>query len=277
MIIADMLSQAYLPANRKDSKLDKEVELQVHMLVTNLPISDEQTIGFKKAIKEDETRQKPKEIVKIGWPNSKDQVPKEIRHYWDFRDEIHEAQDLLFKGNNLIVPKSKQKEMLQIIHGSHLGVIKCKSRARDLLYWPGMSMQIKHMCSNCAVCLEHRKTNFKEPLIPHEAPKRAWSKVDTDLFYLNGHNYIIVVDYFSQYPEIQKLTNTPSTEVITALKSIFVRYGIPDTVVSDNGPQYSSHKFRAFAQNWQFNHVTSSPGYPQMGWLRETYKLSNRC
>jgi hypothetical protein len=88
-------------------------------------------------------------------------------------------------------------------------------------------------------------------MIPHEAPNRAWSKVGTDLFHLNSRTYIIVVYYYSKFPEIVKLTDTTSEGVIIEMKSIFARHGIPDTVVSDNGPQYSSQEFGRFAQAWQ--------------------------
>ena len=53
-----------------------------------------------------------------------------------------------------------------------------------------------------------------------------------------------------------------STGVITALRSQFVRYGIPSVLVSDNGPCYSSAEFKKFPEDWVFHHVTSSPGYP---------------
>ena len=54
-----------------------------------------------------------------------------------------------------------------------------------------------------------------------------------------------------------------SSEVITQLKSTFARYGIPDEVVSDNGPQFSSRKFKQFAESWEFKHTTTSPKHPQ--------------
>ncbi len=138
LLVADMLSRAYPPETKKKQtkdKDDKEIELQVHMLiVTNLPISDEKRNELKIATAQDENLQKLKQTVKLGWPDTKHKVPDGIRPYWDFRDEIHEADDLMFKGNKLIIPKSKQHEMLQQIHGSHLGVQKCKTRARDVLF-----------------------------------------------------------------------------------------------------------------------------------------------
>lgn len=268
MIIADTLSRAYLPTEQTgDDK--NEIEMQVHMLVSNLPMSDVKRCEFRETTKKDKTLQMVTTTVLNGWPNTKQEVPDEIRPYWDFREEIHVAEELLFKGDKLIVPKALQQEMLNKIHSSHLGINKCKARARDTLYWPGMSKQIEDMCSRCAICLEHRKSNMKEPMIPHTTPERAWSKVGTDLFYLGSRTYLIVVDYYSKFPEIMLLDDTTSKGVITVLKSIFARHGIPDHVISDGGPQYSSNAFREFAHTWQFNHVKSSPGYAQSNGMAE--------
>ena len=87
--------------------------------------------------------------------------------------------------------------------------------------------------------------------------------VGTDLFEIKGVHYLITVDYFSRYPEVNKLTTTTSSAVITALKGVFSRHGLPEVVRSDNGPQYSSHEFASFANSYDFKHVTSSLLYPQ--------------
>ena len=82
-------------------------------------------------------------------------------------------------------------------------------------------------------------------------------------FELNRLNYLLVVDYFSRYPEVIQLTSTTSASVISALKSVFARHGIPEIVRSDNGPQYSSSEFGSFASSYGFQHLTSSPRFPQ--------------
>ena len=66
-----------------------------------------------------------------------------------------------------------------------------------------------------------------------------------------------------------KLGNTFSRTVIEKLKEVFSRFGIPDVVHSDNGPQYSSEEFQMFSREWGFSHVTSSPYYPQSNGLAE--------
>ena len=96
--------------------------------------------------------------------------------------------------------------------------------------------------------------------MPSALPSLPWQKVATDLFKWKGSTYLLVVDYFSKYIEISKLEGESSQEVIQRLKSIFARHGIPQQVMSDNGPQYSSNEFHKFAK---FVHSRSSPKFPQ--------------
>lgn len=85
----------------------------------------------------------------------------------------------------------------------------------------------------------------------------------TDLFLFDNKNYLIIVDYYSNFWEIDYLSDTKSTTVIKTLKAHFARQGIPYIVISDNGPLYASQEFRKFSRLWEFQHKTSSPGYPQ--------------
>ena len=78
-----------------------------------------------------------------------------------------------------------------------------------------------------------------------------------------------MVDYFSRFFEVSKLPDTKSSTIVTYMTSIFARHGIPREVRSDNGPQYISHEFRKFAQDWNFLNVTTSPYHPQANGLAE--------
>uniref|UniRef100_A0A672FWU0 Integrase catalytic domain-containing protein n=1 Tax=Salarias fasciatus TaxID=181472 RepID=A0A672FWU0_SALFA len=99
-------------------------------------------------------------------------------------------------------------------------------------------------------------------LIP-DLPTAPWQKVGTDLFHYNGKEYLLVIDYYSNFPEIALLTSTIATNVITHVKSIFARHGIPKTVVSDNGPCYNGKEWQQFSMQYGFHHVTSSPQHAQ--------------
>ena len=66
---------------------------------------------------------------------------------------------------------------------------------------------------------------------------------------------------------MKRIRNCESQTVIIHLKSTFAKFGIPYIVISDNGPEYSSLLFKAFALEWDFDHATSSPNYPQSNGL----------
>ena len=141
-----------------------------------------------------------------------------------------------------MVPTSMRQDMMKLIHASHLGIEKCKRRARDVLFWPA---QIEDLVSSCSACSTYQRSNTKEPLMPQPAPSLPWEKVGDNLICeLNGRNFLILVDYYSNFIEIDCLRETTSEQIINACKAQFARHGIPYIVLSDNGPQFSSWKFK---------------------------------
>ena len=117
----------------------------------------------------------------------------------------------------------------------------------------------------------------KEPLIPIDLPDYPWKKIGTDLFFMNGANYLLAVDYFSRYFETIKLKSTSSASTIEKLKSFISRHGIPETIISDNRSQYASHEFATFASSYNFQHITSSPLFPQsIGQAECTYHSNSQ-
>ena len=124
-----------------------------------------------------------------GWLERKRQVDPEILPYWNIKEEISANGDLLLRQDRLIVPTSLRKEMLSQIHSTHLGIEKCKRRARDALYWPGMNDQITDIVSKCNTCITYRNSQAREPMKSHELPERPWQKIAIDLFELERKNY----------------------------------------------------------------------------------------
>ena len=274
MFIADTLSRAATEDEKTSDLFDDELE------VCMLKMSSKKADALKKATAEDVTLQKLKTAILHGWPRAGKDV--DILPYQTYYDELSFEDGLIFKGTRIIIPKCMQQEMLKTIHEPHLGIVKSKQLARDAIFWPGLACQIEDMVSRCSICQEHRNSPAAEPMIPHEIPDGAWQKVATDLFEYNGKKYLACVDYYSKYPEIVLLQTTTSSAVISALKTMFARFGIPTELVSDNGPQFSSYQFKQFAEAWDFEHVTTSPRYPQAnGQIERTVqtfkKLLKKC
>ena len=143
---------------------------------------------------------------------------------------------MLFLGEKLIIPQEMRQDVLNCIQESHLGMEKCKSRARAVVYRSSMSTAIEKMISKCSVCLKYQRQNQKEPLLPHEVPQRPWQKLGADIFELNSKSYLLVVDYYSKYPELCLLRDKTAGSVITGMKSMYAQHGIPDEVIADNMP-----------------------------------------
>ena len=137
----------------------------------------------------------------------------------------------------MIIPESMQKEMLQIVHESHMGMVRCKQLARDIMYWPGMNAQIEDIVTKCHICQTYRNQQPKEPMKPREVPTAPWSILAADLLDCNGVMYLVVIDYYSEFIEVEALKeDTKSETVIERLTKMFAVHGIPDKLVTDNGP-----------------------------------------
>ncbi|XP_049522362.1 uncharacterized protein K02A2.6-like [Dermacentor silvarum] len=162
-----------------------------------------------------------------------------------------------------------RQSMLKRVHAGHLGLQKCKERARALIFWPGLNGDTAALISSFATCRKYAYRQPQEPLLMREVPKCAWYRVGVDIFSYAGTSYVVAYDAFSNFPEVEKLEDASAATTVIALSAMFARYGVPVEVCTDNGPQFSSHEFASFANRYDFNHVTSSPCYPQSNGLAE--------
>ena len=196
-------------------------------------------------------------------------MPSQCLPYWSFREQISFSDGILFKGEKIIIPKAMQSEMLKLIHSSHLGIAKSfKPSKRHFIL-------ARNVISNSRCCFSlwdlytYQSKNHKEPLIPHSVPDRPWYKLGIDIYELQGKQYVVIVDYYSRFVELDLLTNTTAKQVINHCKSQFSRHAILDVLISDNGTQFSSHEFKQFIKHYQINHHTSIPYHPQSNGMAE--------
>ena len=254
-VLADTLSRASLNETPKE-----EDELQVSM-VERMSVSQTKYVQFQNSTANE--LYELYTIIQAGWPDSKQEVPHSIRPYWEVRNELATLDGIIYRGMRVVVPPSMRAAMLELIHETHMGIVKSKQRARDTLYWPGMSAQIEEKIANCTLCLTYATTQPQEPLMPTKVPELPWVRVASNLFHFEGENYVLSVDYYSRYIEVSKLEDLLGQETIEALKGHFSRQGIPEVLVTDNGPQYSGAEFAEFAREYNFEHVTTSPRHAQ--------------
>ncbi|CAB3981085.1 Retrovirus-related Pol poly from transposon [Paramuricea clavata] len=159
---------------------------------------------------------------------------------------------------------------MESLHASHQGIETTLRRARETMYWPNMNAEIKDYVKKCDLCCSIGPKQSKETLICHKVPDRPWGKIATDLFEFDGKEYLVTVDYFSIFFEIDRLYCTQAVSVIRKLKAHLARYGIPEELISDQGPQFTSGKFKNFCASYGMKHTMTSPHYHQANGMADT-------
>ena len=260
-VIADALSRVSPQPTPKEGE-DEEDFIPVHMLTEEIPADSTKIGDFRRATAEDTTSGLLMQVVANGWPELKKDCHPLLVDYWTYREEISAENGLLFKGHRLIVPEKLSNGVLQNIHEGHFGFEKMQLRAREAVFWPGITSDLLQTAQSCEVCQTFSRSQQRETLLPHEVPQGPWEKLGIDFFEFRSSTYLLIADYYSKFPVIRKVRSTDANAT-TDLKQVFSEYGVPQTVMTDNGPPFSSKEFAAFANQYRFGHITSSPRYPQ--------------
>ena len=255
LILADTLSRAFPNEN--------DVSPRILCMNSFINMPDPRIEEVKQAMKSDDNLQLLLKTIKEGWPENKEKVPPEIREYYDIRDVLSHQDDVILKGERILIPSVLRCDMKKRLHAAHLGYDSMMRRARNTIYWPGLSHELKQVADTCSICQQMKPKNKKETLKQHDDGATPWNKVGIDLFEIEGRTYLVAIDYYSNFIEVEYMLSTTTTKVITVLKKQFARFGIPTTVISDGGPQLSSQEFENFMKEWGITHKLSSPGHQQ--------------
>jgi transposase InsO family protein len=259
LVLADALSRAPWTGTSTPKRAESTLVLE---LLDSLPVSDSRLTHIRNAMVDDPVATMLVRYITHGWPSSRD-LPPEARPYYTFRDGLTVVEGVILYMNRLFIPEAERAGVLQDIHAGHLGEAKCVGRASAVLWWPKMSTDIREMVKTCTVCAEFR-VKPREPLITTPLPDRPWWRLATDIFQMDDQIFLLTVDYFSRYVTVHNITGNMSTEgIVDKLEGLFYMLGIPNTLVSDNGPQFVSQQFQKFLEKLGIQHVTSSPRYPQ--------------
>lgn len=271
MILADALSRLPNEENKGSFDLDNRIDF-IDIEINTAKLVEVAMINLgsekKKSIKE-ETPQDPvlnalKELVYNGWPNNIKELSPELRSYWSCRDEIAIESGVLFKGKQVIIPESMRPELLNRLHQSHQGIDKTRRLSRESVYWPNINKEIEKVCKNCTHCQEYQHNNKKAPMIPHELPSKPWQYIASDLFEIEGKQFLITADKYSKLPLVEEMAiPVTSNSVAQKIKQQCALFGKPERIFTDNGPQYTGQAFKSFISEWGITHITSSPTYSQ--------------
>ncbi|XP_043229817.1 uncharacterized protein K02A2.6-like, partial [Amphibalanus amphitrite] len=239
-------------------------------------------------------------VIRTGWPDAARQCTPETRDYFAVRNELQVRQDgVVLRGpDRAVVPAALRSKYLQLAHRAHDGVVRTRQLLRDLAWWPGMSKDAAALVADCPSC--HAKDAVltqqarPAPLQPVELPDRPWSKLGLDIVGPipgappSAKYAITMTDYHSKWPEVALTSSIETDDVIQFLSQAWSREGLCDELVTDNGPQFTSDRFRQYLAQRGIRHHTSVVYWPRRNgavdqlnrevkmWLKEATQLQSR-
>ncbi|CAF1275192.1 unnamed protein product, partial [Didymodactylos carnosus] len=271
---ADALSR--LPAGPDDSFVDNE-SLQINRI--HAQIIEEGPVDaaeVQAAMDKDETLQMVKKFTLVKWPNSfsKKNNP-ELIAYYDNRHALSVVNGCLLKDVQVIIPKQLQRRVLHMLHRAHLGVVKMKQLARLHCWWPKIDKDIASLANSCEICARSAAMP-KEEFKPWSEPEHVWSRAHMDFAGpLWGSKWLVIVDAKSKFPFVADMgNNTTAKSLCNVLEQAIDWLGPPETLVSDNGPPFSSYEMKDFYKKYGIEHVTTAPYHPASNGLAERFVRS---
>ena len=152
---------------------------------------------------------------------------KQFLPYTKVRSSLTTDKGTLLLHHRVVVPDALQGRVLAQLHATHSGASRMKALARSYVWWPNIDRQIEESAAGCLECQEQQNAPSKD-VRPWTYPAGPWQRIHADFAGpIEGHMYFIIVDAYSKWPEIAKMSSTTSTATIKVLKGLFTRHGLP--------------------------------------------------
>ena len=233
-----------------------------------------------KVTKADETLQQIEGFLQTNrWNKS-----RQFQSFYQIRDQLSIKDDLILKGNLIVIPAALQEGVLRVAHYHHQGISKTKAMLREKIWWPSMNLDIENTVKACHACQVTATSSLKcQPLRMSEIPRYCWHTLAADIQgpYPTGEYILLLIDYRSRYPVATLLKDITTPKVIKSLHNIFTMFGYPERVCTDNGPQFIADKFSSYLQRHAIEHRRVTPHWPsangEVERMNRTIKRAVQC
>ena len=190
------------------------------------------------------------------------------KKYLPCSSELCSIGQLILRGTRIVIPEKLRPRVLSLAHEGHLGIVGTKKKLRSKVWWPGMEKDAEKHCKTCYGCQLVSRSSPPEPIRSTALPTGPWRDLAIDLLgpLPTGESILVVVDYYSSYYEIDIMRSTVASKVISSLQEIFERHGLPESLTSDNGPQFVATEFTEYMEQQEIRHHRVTAKWPQGKW-----------
>ena len=267
---ADALSRLPLTSTSSSEHEKEGMSFGAKLLQIRLDDISLTTSQLKRKSLEDENLSRIIKFLQHGWPNQKEAIPKIFHTFFEKRHELSYEEGVLMWQGRIVIPSSLRASVLHILHEGHPGITGMRAVARTHVWWPNLDKDIEGHVHACSTCQETRPKDPEVPLFSWSVPQEPWSRLHIDFCGPFQKKYwLIVVDSTTKWLEIFPMEKITACKTINLLRELFGRAGLPRTLVSDNGPQFTSSDFRKFCKDNNIRHITSTPYHPKTNGLAE--------
>ena len=241
-------------------KLQQQTEEYVRFVAVTATPKAMTTREVEESSGEDEELTEIRECVNSGrWDKTK------YKRYIPVSSELCTIGKLVLRGTRLVIPTKLRTQVLTLAHEGHLGIVGTKQRLRTKVWWPGIDRDAEKHCKTCYSCQLVSQPDAPEPIRSTTLPTGPWRDLAIDLLgpLPSGESILVVVDYYSRYYEVEILRSTITSKVIACIEWMFSRHGLPETIKSDNGPQFKAEEFSAYLAQQGIIHHKVTAKWPQ--------------
>ena len=182
------------------------------------------------------------------------------------KTELSTVGKIGLRGTRIVVPQATGQQTLMLAHEGHQGIVKTKQRLRTKVWWPGIDREAEELVRSCHACQLNSFTSQDVPTTRSELPAKPWQTLAMGMCgpFPSGDHLLVVTDYYSRWVNVDILRSPTSVNIIKCLKHLFATYGIPESVVTDNGTPFVSKEFKTYLQESGIEHRRVTPYWPQV-------------
>ncbi|XP_062703979.1 uncharacterized protein K02A2.6-like [Aedes albopictus] len=249
--------------------LEGDVSASLEECFTSLPVNFKMV---RAATKKDSLLQQVIQYIDSSWPNSSRIADRNLKTFYSRRESLSVVNECVMMNDRVVIPECYQQRVLKQLHSGHQGIERTKAVARSAVYWANIDDDIEALVRQCSVCASTAKSPPHHQPQPWPRADGPWKRIHLDYAGpLDGMYYLVIVDSYTKWPEIFQTGHTTAAVTIRFLQETFARFGIPETIVTDNGKQFCSGEFKKMCEQLGIVHIRTAPYHPQSNGQAERF------